>query len=148
VRGYQSHHLRQPASSSVEVMVRTELLFAIISQHEPYLHADPPPGETHRTWILRGPSLCSACEEISEVDYDLKKCEARPINHTKQTFIASIKYGCRLCKVIRHSLFGWVSVRHSDRTARDSGKIDIANDFQQRYSLTTALEYGESNESE
>ena len=83
--------------------------------------------------------LCYACADIFGSIYDLAKLESLPIGHTKWTFIASVKEGCRLCKVICQSLYGWIFVQSQQRTSRDTGLIDVPDDLQLRCSFEIAF---------
>ncbi|KAK0512844.1 hypothetical protein JMJ35_004861 [Cladonia borealis] len=83
--------------------------------------------------------LCYACADIFGSAYDLTKREILPINHTKWTFLASVKEGCRLCKVICQSLYGWIYVQSRQRTPRDTGVIDVPDDLLLRCSFDTAF---------
>ena len=83
--------------------------------------------------------LCYACADIFDSAYDLAKLETLPIGHTKWTFIASVKEGCRLCKVICQSLYGWIFVQSQQRTSRDTGLIDVPDDLQLRCSFDIAF---------
>ena len=86
------------------------------------------------SWYLET-NLCYECADIFASSYDIVKPEILSISHTKWTFIASVKEGCRLCKVICHSLYGWIYVESRQRTSRDTCLIDIPDHLQLRSSF-------------
>ena len=95
-------------------------------------------GHTNSTMASRN-LLCYACAAIFGSADDLAKREILPISHTKWTFLASVKEGCRLCKVICQSFYGWIFVQSQQRTSRDTGLIDVPDDLHLRCSFDIAF---------
>jgi hypothetical protein len=90
--------------------------------------------------------LCSACRGIfDDPPHSITNPEGRPIDHTKATFIASVRDGCRFCNAICRCLFGWIYADASDTTTRDPAIAGILDDFRLRCSFSAVSRNPEEN---
>jgi hypothetical protein len=87
---------------------------------------------------LFNPDLCSVCRSLFDSQHSILAPHSFPIDHTKATFIASVKDSCRLCNVICRSMFGWIYTQASDRVARDSGTAEIPDNLRLRCSFSVS----------
>jgi hypothetical protein len=90
--------------------------------------------------------LCSVCRGIfDDPPHSITNPEDRPIDHTKATFIASVRDGCRFCNAICRSLFGWIYANANGTTTRDPATAGIPDDFRLRCSFSAVSRNPEEN---
>jgi hypothetical protein len=81
--------------------------------------------------------LCSVCRGIfDDPPHSITKSEDRPIDHTKATFIAFVRDGCRFCNTICRAMFGWIYADYSENATRNARMHTIPADFRLRCSFT------------
>src|ERR1700722_6330792 len=92
--------------------------------------------------------LCNVCRGIfDEPSGSITNPEDRPIDHTKASFIASVRDGCRLCNAICRCMFGWIYADASQRATRGPRMTGIPDDFQLRCSFSAVCRNPEEKSS-